>query len=105
MTANFMPVVQLNRKPREKPVRPQRHKALSITWKEGSFIKYKISQAGWTVTAIADVMAVQHGSVSNVLAGRRHSKTIEAKIAAILGYNNWNEMVIAIRKLTGSSVA
>lgn len=92
--SDCMPIVQLNRRPR-----PKRYRALHITCQEGSFIKYKLSQAGWTVTAVADVTGVGHGDVSNVLAGRRHSKTVEAKIASILGYASWNDMVLAIKAL------
>lgn len=96
---NAIPVMQLNRQPRLKLARQQKARALSITWQEGSFIKYKLSQAGWTVTAVADVTGIQHSLVSNVLAGRRHSKNVEAKIASILGYASWNDMVLAIKAL------
>ena len=34
-----------------------------------------------------------------MLAGRRHSKTVEAKIASIMGYQDWNQMVMAIKAL------
>lgn len=94
-----MPVIQLNRQPYGRPARPKRYRALYVTRQEGNFIKYKLSQAGWTVTAVADVTGVQHSSVSNVLAGRRHSKTVEAKVASILGYASWNDMVLAIKAL------
>lgn len=93
---NSTPVIQLNRRPRP---RPKRYRALCVTRQEGSFIKYKLSQAGWTVTAVADVTGVGHGDVSNVLAGRRHSRRVEAYIAAILGYASWNDMVLAIKAL------
>lgn len=96
---NNMPVIQLNRQPYGRPARPKRYRALYVTRQEGNFIKYKLSQAGWTVTAVADVTGVQHSSVSNVLAGRRHSKTVEAKVASILGYASWNDMVLAIKAL------
>lgn len=96
---NNMPVIQLNRQPYGRPARPKRYRALYVTRQEGNFIKYKLSQAGWTVTAVADVTGVQHSSVSNVLAGRRHSKTVEAKVASILGYQDWNQMVLAIKAL------
>lgn len=92
--SDCMPIVQLNRRPR-----PKRYRALHITCQEGSFIKYKLSQAGWTVTAVADVTRVNQGDVSNVLAGRRHSRAVEARIAAILGYQDWNQMVLAIRSI------
>ena len=91
---NAIPVMQLNRQPK-----PKRYRALYVTRQEGNFIKYKLSQAGWTVTAVADVTGVGHGDVSNVLAGRRHSKTVEAKVASILGYASWNDMVLAIKAL------
>ena len=91
---NAIPVMQLNRQPK-----PKRYRALYVTRQEGNFIKYKLSQAGWTVTAVADVIGMQHSSVSNVLAGRRHSKTVEAKIASIMGYQDWNQMVMAIKAL------
>ena len=91
---NAIPVMQLNRQPK-----PKRYRALYVTRQEGNFIKYKLSQAGWTVTAVADVTGVGHGDVSNVLAGRRHSKTVEAKVASILGYTSWNDMVLAIKAL------
>lgn len=93
---NSTPVIQLNRRPRP---RPKRYRTLCITRQEGSFIKYKLSQAGWTVTAVADVTRVNQGDVSNVLAGRRHSRAVEARIAAILGYQDWNQMVLAIRSI------
>ena len=96
---NAIPVMQLNRQPRLKLTRQQKARALSITWQEGNFIKYKLSQAGWTVTAVADLAGVNQGDVSNVLAGRRHSKTVEAKIASIMGYQDWNQMVMAIKAL------
>ena len=92
--SGYMPVLQLNRRPR-----PKRYRALHITCQEGNFIKYKLSQAGWTVTAVADVVDMSQCSVSNVLAGRRHSKTVEAKVASILGYQDWNQMVLAIRSI------
>ncbi len=91
---NAIPVMQLNRQPK-----PKRYRALYVTRQEGNFIKYKLSQAGWTVTAVADVTGVGHGDVSNVLAGRRHSRAVEARIAAILGYQDWNQMVLAIRSI------
>lgn len=94
--SGYMPVLQLNRQPRP---RPKRYRALHITRQEGSFIKYKLSQAGWTVTAVADVTRVNQGDVSNVLAGRRHSRAVEARIAAILGYQDWNQMVLAVRSI------
>ena len=94
--SGYMPVLQLNRQPRP---RPKRYRALHITRQEGSFIKYKLSQAGWTVTAVADVVGISQCSVSNVLVGRRHSKTIEAKVSSILGYQDWNQMVLAIRSI------
>lgn len=94
--SGYMPVLQLNRQPRP---RPKRYRALCITRQEGSFIKYKLSQAGWTVTAVADVVDMSQCSVSNVLAGRRHSRAVEARIAAILGYQDWNQMVLAIRSI------
>lgn len=96
---NSMPIVQLNRQPYKRTVRPKRYHALNITCQEGGFIKYKLACGGWTVTAVADVVGVQHSLVSNVLAGRRHSKTVEAKIASILGYASWNDMVLAIKAL------
>lgn len=96
---NNMPVIQLNRQPYSRPARPKRYRALYVTRQEGCFIKYKLSQAGWTVTAVADLAGVNQGDVSNVLAGRRHSKTVEAKVASILGYANWNDMVLAIKAL------
>ena len=96
---NSMPIVQLNRQPYKRTVRPKRYHALNITCQEGGFIKYKLACGGWTVTAVADVVGVQHSLVSNVLAGRRHSKTVEAKVASILGYASWNDMVLAIKAL------
>lgn len=96
---NSTPVIQLNRQPYNRTVRPKRYHALNITCQEGSFIKYKLACGGWTVTAVADVVGVQHSLVSNVLAGRRHSKTVEAKVASILGYASWNDMVLAIKAL------
>ena len=93
---NSTPVIQLNRRPRP---RPKRYRALCITRQEGSFIKYKLVCAGWTVTAVADVVDMSQCSVSNVLAGRRHSRAVEARIAAILGYQDWNQMVLAIRSI------
>lgn len=93
---NSTPVIQLNRRPRP---RPKRYRALYVTRQEGNFIKYKLSQAGWTVTAVADLAGVNQGDVSNVLAGRRHSRAVEARIAAILGYQDWNQMVLAIRSI------
>ncbi len=87
-----MPIVQLNR-----PPRPKRHRPLSVTRREGRFIKYKLSCAGWTVTAVADIAGVGQGDVSNVLAGRRHSRAVEARIASILGYRDWDQMVLAVR--------
>lgn len=92
--SDCMPIVQLNRRPR-----PKRYRALHITCQEGNFIKYKLACAGWTVTAVADVVDMSQCSVSNVLAGRRHSKTVEAKVASILGYASWNDMVLAIKAL------
>lgn len=92
--SGYMPVLQLNREPR-----PKRYRALHITCQEGSFIKYKLACAGWTVTAVADVVDMSQCSVSNVLAGRRHSRAVEARIAAILGYQDWNQMVLAIRSI------
>ena len=94
--SGYMPVLQLNRQPRP---RPKRYRALCITRQEGSFIKYKLACAGWTVTAVADVVDMSQCSVSNVLAGRRHSRAVEARIAAILGYQDWNQMVLAIRSI------
>ena len=96
---NSMPIVQLNRQPYKRTVRPKRYHALNITCQEGGFIKYKLSQAGWTVTTVADLAGVNQSLVSNVLAGRRHSKTVEAKVASILGYQGWNQMVLAIKAL------
>ncbi len=95
--SDYMPVLQLNRPPR--PHTAKRYRALYVTRQEGNFIKYKLSQAGWTVTAVADLAGVNQGDVSNVLAGRRHSKTVEAKVASILGYASWNDMVLAIKAL------
>ena len=95
--SDYMPVLQLNRTPR--PRTTKRYRAMYITRQEGNFIKYKLSQAGWTVTAVADLAGVNQGDVSNVLAGRRHSKTVEAKIASIMGYQDWNQMVMAIKAL------
>lgn len=95
--SDYMPILQLNRPPR--PHTAKRYRALYVTRQEGNFIKYKLSQAGWTVTAVADLAGVNQGDVSNVLAGRRHSKTVEAKVASILGYANWNDMVLAIKAL------
>lgn len=92
--SGYMPVLQLNREPR-----PKRYRALHITCQEGNFIKYKLACAGWTVTAVADVVDMSQCSVSNVLAGRRHSRAVEARIAAILGYQDWNQMVLAIRSI------
>lgn len=95
--SDYMPILQLNRPPR--PHTAKRYRALYVTRQEGSFIKYKLSQAGWTVTAVADLAGVNQGDVSNVLAGRRHSKNVETKIASILGYASWNDMVLAIKAL------
>lgn len=95
--SDYMPILQLNRPPR--PHTAKRYRALYVTRQEGNFIKYKLSQAGWTVTAVADLAGVNQGDVSNVLAGRRHSKTVEAKVASILGYASWNDMVLAIKAL------
>lgn len=95
--SDYMPVLQLNRPPR--PHTAKRYRALYVTRQEGNFIKYKLSQAGWTVTAVADLAGVNQGDVSNVLAGRRHSKNVEAKVASILGYASWNDMVLAIKAL------
>lgn len=92
--SDCMPIVQLNRRPR-----PKRYRALNITCQEGSFIKYKLACGGWTVTAVADVVGMSQCSVSNVLTGRRHSRRVEAYIAAILGYQDWNQMVLAIRSI------
>lgn len=95
--SDYMPVIQLNRPPR--PHTAKRYRALYVTRQEGNFIKYKLSQAGWTVTAVADLAGVNQGDVSNVLAGRRHSRRVEAYMAAILGYQDWNQMVLAIRAI------
>ncbi len=86
------PIIQLNRPPRLK-----RHRPLSVTPQEGRYIKYKLSCAGWTVTAVADVTGVDRSLASNVLAGRRHSRVVEARVASILGYQDWNQMVLAVR--------
>lgn len=89
-----MPTMQLNRQPR-----PKRYRSLHITRQEGDFVKYKLVCAGWTVTTVADLTGVNQSLVSNVLAGRRHSKAVEARVAAILGYQDWNQMVLAIRSI------
>ena len=89
-----MLVVQLGRMPR-----PKRYRALYVTRQEGNFIKYKLSQAGWTVSAVADLAGVNQSLVSNVLAGRSHSRAVEAMVASILGYASWNEMVLAVKTL------
>ena len=96
---NNMPVIQLNRQPYGRLARQNRYRAMYITRQEGNFIKYKLSQAGWTVTTVADLAGVNQSLVSNVLTGRRHSKTVEAKIASIMGYQDWNQMVMAIKAL------
>lgn len=96
---NNMPVIQLNRQPYGRPAQPKRYRAMYITRQEGNFIKYKLSQAGWTVTTVADLAGVNQSLVSNVLAGRQHSKTVEAKVASILGYQDWNQMVLAIKAI------
>lgn len=95
--SDCMPIVQLGRRPRLK-----RYRALAVTPQEGSFIKYKLACAGWTVTAVADMVGVQRSLASNVLAGRRHSRAVEARIAAILGYRDWNQMVLAIRSIVAA---
>ena len=60
---------------------------------------FTLSLAISPVTAVADVVDMSQCSVSNVLAGRRHSRAVEARIAAILGYQDWNQMVLAIRSI------
>ena len=64
---------------------------------EGAYIKYRLELAGITSVRLADELDVQKSTVSNVIAGRRHSARIEQRIAQVIGFPSWNAMIKSIR--------
>lgn len=76
--------------------------ALNPTPAESAWIKYQLELAGIKSRDVAETTSTGVGDVSNVLAGRRHSKKIEKEIATLCGYPSWNDM---LRSLRGENVA
>ena len=76
--------------------------ALNPTPEESAWIKYKFNLAGLSASAVARKLDINRSLVSNVIAGRLHSKKIEKEIATLCGYPSWNDM---LRSLRGENVA
>ena len=76
--------------------------ALSPTYAESAWIKYKLELAGTSARRVATTLNTDSCNVYNVIAGRRHSKKIEKEIATLCGYPSWNDM---LRSLRGENVA
>lgn len=76
--------------------------ALNPTPAESAWIKYKFNLAGLSASAVARKLDINRSLVSNVIAGRLHSRKIEQEIAKVCGYKSWNDM---LRTLRGEAVA
>lgn len=76
--------------------------ALNPTPAESAWIKYKFNLAGLSASAVARKLDINRSLVSNVIAGRLHSRKIEQEIAKVCGYPSWNDM---LRSLRGENVA
>lgn len=76
--------------------------ALNPTPAESAWIKYKFNLAGLSASAVARKLDINRSLVSNVIAGRLHSRKIEQEIAKVCGYQSWNDM---LRSLRGEAVA
>ena len=76
--------------------------ALNPTPEESAWIKYKFNLAGLSASQLANRLDTDRSLVSNVIAGRRHSKKIEKEIATLCGYPSWNDM---LRSFRGENVA
>ena len=76
--------------------------ALNPTPAESAWIKYKFNLAGLSASAVARKLDINRSLVSNVIAGRLHSRKIEQEIARVCGYQSWNDM---LRTLRGEAVA
>lgn len=71
--------------------------SLNPTPAESAWIKYQLELADVTSRAIAAITFTGVGDVSNVIAGRRHSRKIEQEIAKVCGYPSWNDMIRSLR--------
>lgn len=76
--------------------------ALDPTPAESAWMKYQLELAGSTASQLAISLETDRSLVSNVIAGRRHSRKIEQEIAKVCGYQSWNDM---LRTLRGEAVA
>lgn len=71
--------------------------ALNPTPAESAWLKYELELAGISATAMAKKLEVNRSLVSNVIAGRLHSRKIEQEIAKVCGYPSWNDMLRSLR--------
>ena len=71
--------------------------ALDPTPAESAWMKYQLELAGSTASQLAISLETDRSLVSNVIAGRRHSRKIEQEIAKVCGYPSWNDMLRSLR--------
>lgn len=95
-------VIYTGRAPKERTT-SQRYRAETPTKAESAYIRYRMDLAGISANSVAIATGVQLGDVSNVIAGRRHSRKIEFFLATkVLGFASWNEAIRAIRVITAT---
>lgn len=93
-------VIYTGRAPKERTT-SQRYRAETPTRVVAAYIQYKMNLAGFTASSIAVATGTSHGDVSNVIAGRRHSRKIEFFLATkVLGFASWNDAIRSIRVIT-----
>lgn len=71
-------------------ITPNRH--------ESAWIRYKMELAGTDTSCVARSLGVSQPAVTRVISGLSHSARIEAEIARIIGFGEWNEMLLSLRK-------
>lgn len=75
----------------------ERTYSMNITREQGLYIQYRLKLKGKSLAAIAWQLNCSCSTVTQVLAGQKHSKRIEKVIADILGYKSWNSLVTNLR--------
>lgn len=72
--------------------------AITPRREESAWIRYQLDLAGTDLTRVARSLGLTKQSVSGVVSGKYHSARIEAEIARLIGFGEWNEMLLSLRK-------
>ena len=71
--------------------------AITPTRAEAAYIRYRLAVNNVRLGGVASSVGCLVGTVSSVIAGRRHAAKVEKAIARACGFGDWNTMLRFIR--------